>query len=375
MQRTQKTFSFLQATAVVSTLAIILWSTGVLTFRSAEAANLISFSDVISDSAPDTAANHTLTFTTSQGLSAGKNMVISFDPAFSTLNIGAITYEDIELEVDGIPQTLATNASGVTWGVGASGVDITFTSDAAVISPDDTVIIRIGTHTASGTRQIINPATPNSYTVRVNLDDEDTGETRIMVLSPVLVTAAVETIFSFTVSGVDEAEEVNTLSTTGSSESDSIDFEALVDGTEKVMAQDLRVETNAKEGFSISLVADQQLTSSNGATIDGFKNGVPITDIANADSWESPSAIIGSPDTYGHWGFTAETSDLGFGTSPAFVAVPVATPLTFFSHNGPTDGTGPEGSVRVGYQVEISALQEAANDYNATITYVATPVF
>jgi hypothetical protein len=33
------------------------------------------------------------------------------------------------------------------------------------------------------------------------------------------------------------------------------------------------------------------------------------------------------------------------------------------------------GSTTVAYKVEITSLQEAAKDYTATLTYIATPVF
>lgn len=375
MQRTQKTFSLLQATAVVSSLAVLLWSTGALTFRFAEAANLISLSDVISDSAPEAPSDHTITFTTSQGLAAGKSIEIKFDNDFDTNSIEAISHNDIELTIDNVVQTLGATSSNNTWGVSASGQVITIASDSGTIDPDDEVVIKIGTHVSGALNQIINPENAGSYTVNVELGGVDTGETRVMILSPVVVTAVVETIFNFTVSGVADSEEVNSLTTTDTSTADTIDFGELTAGVEKTMAQDLRVETNAKDGFSISLIADQQLTSSNGATIDAFIDGSEITSLATADSWTTPSATLGSPDTYGHWGFTAEVDDLGLGINPTFVSVPTSNPLTFFSYNGPTGALSNEGVVRVGYQVEISALQEAANDYTATITYVATPVF
>ncbi len=371
MQRTQKTFSLLQATAVISTLAMILWSTGVLSFRFAEAANLLSFSDVISDSAPAVGANHTLAFTTTQGLSAGDSIVVTltgFD------GIEQLTIDDIELTVDSVPQTIASSSSGLIWGLSVSGAEITLSSDSSIIGLNDEVIIKIGDHTASGTNQIINPAA-GSYKVSIDLGNgNDTGTTMVMILDPVVVTASVDTIFTFTVSGVADAEAINDLTTTGTSSSDTIDFGTLTPLTPSLMAQDLMVETNAKEGFTISVLADQQLTSANGAVIDEFNNGTPI-DILNSEGWAQPSGLVGLPETYGHWGFTAEVAELGFGVSPLFTAVPTVEPMTFFSHNGPTDGSSPTGLVRVGYQVEVSSLQEAANDYTATITYVATPVF
>jgi hypothetical protein len=56
----------------------------------------------------------------------------------------------------------------------------------------------------------------------------------------------------------------------------------------------------------------------------------------------------------------------------------INTPVEVFYHNTPVEysqgGMG-VGSTTVAYKVEISNLQEAAKDYQATLTYIATPVF
>ena len=45
-------------------------------------------------------------------------------------------------------------------------------------------------------------------------------------------------------------------------------------------------------------------------------------------------------------------------------------------HDGPADGVTEDiGRVTVGYQIQITALQEAGDDYNTTLTYIATPTF
>lgn len=366
-------FSLLQATAVVSTLAILLWSVGVPTFRFAEAANVISFSDVISDSAPTAKANHTLTFETPNGLPAGGVLAIEFQSGFT--GIGSIVANDIDLIASGTEQNLVDGApSGSTWGVSASGQKIEITNGSSAVASSSVLVVKIGTNAsngAAGINQISNPAA-GSYVVNVDLaGGVDSGDTRVMIVEPVTVTASVDTIFTFTVLGVGNGLDVNSLTTTGTSTSNTVDFGTLTADTPTILAQDLKVETNAANGFTVTVKSDQQLTSSNGAVIDSFKNGGLL---ATPDAWESPTALIGSPTTYGHWGLTAETDVYGVGISPLFTAVSDVAPTEVFSHTGPVDGTG-VGLKRVGYSVEISALQEAANDYTATLTYVATPVF
>ena len=52
------------------------------------------------------------------------------------------------------------------------------------------------------------------------------------------------------------------------------------------------------------------------------------------------------------------------------------SPRVVMSHTGPANGTVTgEGITNVGYKVQISGLQEAGDDYTATLTYVATPTF
>jgi hypothetical protein len=66
-----------------------------------------------------------------------------------------------------------------------------------------------------------------------------------------------------------------------------------------------------------------------------------------------------------------------------FVAV-LDTPRAVMGHTGVCDGlaTGAgnaadddECVTEVGYKIEITALQEAGDDYTATLTYIATPIF
>jgi hypothetical protein len=382
MFRTKTSFSLLQATAAVSTLAIILWSLGVPTFRFAQAANVISFSDTISDSAPSVVANHTLTFVTPSGMASSSTLKIEFQSGFT--GIDDLLAIDLDLVVNGSEQTLTDDAAnGSSWNVTAAGQVIDITSDTSEIDSNATVTIRIGTHAShggTGVRRITNPSI-GSYFVRVNLDDEDTGETRVMIVDSVTVTATVETVFNFTVAGVNSGLDVNDHTTTGTSTSDAIAFGVLVADTLATMAQDLSVVTNAANGFVVTVQTDQQLTSSNGADIDGFANGayndVPII-------WEGPSQILGQENTYGHWGITTTDDtmlpdlsnpfEVGLGGQNYVSAS--TTPVEVFRHTGSANGTeNGVGTVRVGYSVEISPFQEAADEYKATLTYVATPVF
>lgn len=370
MTRTHNTFSLLQAVTAVVTFAIVLWFAGVSAFK-AEAANVISFSDTLSDSEPGVEANHTLTFVTPSGLAAGETISIDFGTT-SFAGIGSLVAGDLDLAVNGADQTLGASASGATWGVTAAGTTIDIESGTATIGTNATVTIEIGTNATNGgtgTNQITNP-TVGSYEITVAVGNSDTGATRVAIVDVVTVTAAVETIFNFTVTGVDSGLTVNGETTTGTSTSTAIPFGTLTVDTPATAAQDLQVSTNAANGFVVTVQSDGQLVSATGADIDGFADGAYTT---TPVAWSSPTKTLGNENTYGHWGLTSDDVDY---FDAAEYASASTTPVQIFSNDGPVDGAvAGVGITRVGYTVEVTALQEAGDDYTATLTYVATPVF
>lgn len=382
MQRTNTTFSLLQATAAVAIIAIILWSIGIPAFRFAEAANVISFSDTLSDSAPAASSDHTLTFVTPTGLAAGDSISLTFETGF--LDIDNLDSLDLDLNVNGVEESLVdTPASGADWQVIPSGSVIDIISGTSTIGANATVTIRIGLNATSGgagSNQITNPAV-GSYTVDVALENSDTGQTRVAIVDAVTVSVAVQTVFDFTVLGVDAELSVNGDTTTATSTSTAIPFGTLVADTAATAAQDLQVSTNAANGFVVTVQADHQLLSSSGADIDGFVDGAYAT---TPTLWDSPAQTLGNEATYGHWGITTNDDTITPSLTDAFDVLgsgryyvsASTTPVEVFRHNSPTNGSNQGvGLTRVGYTVEVSALQEAGNDYTATLTYVATPVF
>jgi hypothetical protein len=324
------------------------------------------------------AANHTIRFTLpsgSVGLGNGETLTITFPDGFN-LATSSVDYTDVDLLVGGSQQTLDTSPSGATWGVSVSGQDLIFTAGSSGLSADDSVVIYIGTNASSsetGDNQIINHAAAGSYKETITLPD-DTGYTRVVILDDVNVTATVDTVFDFTVSGFNTSGiAVNGTSTTATTTSTAIPFGTLTAGHIVTAAQRLNVSTNAKNGFVVTVQQSGNLQSATGADIDGFIDG----EYDNTPQvWQAPSASIGDEKTWGHWGITS-SDDLNSSefASNKWVAAST-TPRQIFENNGPADGaTANSGSTTVGFQVEISALQEAADDYSTTLTYVATPTF
>lgn len=385
MHRTTNAFSVLQATAATLGLAILLWSVGLPSLRFAEAANVTNFSDTLSESAPGVDANHTIRFTTPSGVGTGETIVLTFEAPF---NPASVDYTDIDVATTSGEFSLAANCLGSELASASFSGDvltITMCEAGSNIAPNGTTTIEIGTHATNqtvGDQAINNPATPGfSYQIGLvaGSGPADTGETLIAIVDTVQVTASVDTLFNFTVDGVTGGQAVNTAdSTGGTTTATSIPFGVLEANTASTAAQDLTVLTNARNGFVVTVQTDQQLSSSNGADIDGFVDG----SYANAPvAWQAPGALISDEDTFGHWGITSDdstvgTNDFNVGLGGNRYVSASTTPVEIFNHNGPTDGTGNgEGTTRVGYKVQISPLQEAADDYQAVLTYIATPVF
>ena len=367
MSRTFNSIVSLRTVALTTILALTAWSLGLSSLSIAHAANVTGFSNTLSDSAPGVAADHTIEFATPSGMSDTETLVITLAD-FGDVN--TITDSDVEIEVGGVVNSDFTFS--------ATTDTLEFTASGTSIAEEEEVVIRVGEN-AGGTNQIVNPASTGSYPIQADVGGGDSGETRVAITDSVTVTASVDTVFTFTVAGLASGESVNGVTTTGESTATAIPFGTLEPDTASTTGQELTVETNAANGFVVTVQTDQQLQSSTGAVIDGFIDGAYTT---TPTEWQGPGAVVGETNTYGHWGLTTndetvdETDSFDVGGAGNLFVSASTSPVAVFANDGPADGeTQNIGSARVGYQIEISALQAAGNDYTATLTYVATPVF
>lgn len=290
--------------------------------------------------------------------------------------------------VNNLASTDVTGESGldVVAACGGGSNELTMATTSSTITltvcAGDTISAGAKTLTFDNLR-ITNPGVADSYIMRVRTTNDgsttrDTADTRVVILDDVLVTASVDTIFEFTVSSVAQNQTINgdTGTTTANASSPTaLAFGTLVPGEDRLLAHALAVETNADEGFTVTVVQDQVLTSATGATIDNFIDGA---NTATPAAWQSPAGTLGNTNTYGHFGITTEDSSLSDGDSfgTALYAGDVNTPREVFYHDSVADAsTAHIGTTRVGYKIEIDSLQEAGSDYTMTLTYVATPIF
>ncbi len=383
--------------AIVTALALLAWSMGLPAWiHTAQAATLEEVSDTLSvgpsategASSPGANAAHRIRFTTPSGMVGGQNLRVTFDPENSLFDLTNVAVGDIYIvagatKVDAVGSCTGGDTSEIYPTMNPDSIDFTVCSGDTIASTTD-FIIDVGTST--GGNLINNPATPGSYVIQIGGDPAstaaDSGDTRVVILNEVTVTAAVNTIFTFSVNPVIEGVTVNgdAVQTSTTTTATAIPFGVLSPNTAKLAAQELRVDTNALNGFSVTVQADQTLTAGNGATIDEFTDG---TADATPTEWAGPTGTMGADDTYGHWGLTTDDTALSSlldffpDPEPRYVGNFIDNPVEVFYHNTAveqTAGTG-VGSTTVAYKIEIMELQEAAKDYTATLTYIATPVF
>ncbi len=345
--------------AMLVACAVILWSLGV--YSVAQAANLTDISDTLSDSGPAVTSAHDFSFTIPVGssLGSGDATTITFPPEFT--GVTTTVLGDLTVTVNGGAATPGSFS--------AVGQVISFANVTAAAGDVVRVIIADG--------KITNPVTASvSYEIEVSTP-ADTGKTRVAIVDYVTVTAIVNTTFDFVVTGQATSTAINGTSTTGATTPTTIPFGVLDADAIYTLGQQLQVTTNAANGFVVTVQQDGNLRSSTLADIDGFIDGVYTN---SPTAWVAPTNSLLLENTWGHWGLTSDDSNLNAGEfttggGDKWVAAST-TPRQIFSHDGPADGTTQDyGLAKVAYQVEVTPLQEAADDYQTTLMYIATPTF
>ncbi len=364
--------------ATLLAIALALWAVGAHMFTVAEAANLTYIKDTLSDSAPGSLSNHAIEFLSPTGVGANATITVTFPNGFN-ISTSSVAVGDVDFEIGGVDETLVAGApAAAQWGFTIVGQELRLLSGSGEsLGALATATIKIGTNAdGPGVNRVTNPTATTSYEFTVTAGAADSGQFRVAIIDNVLVTANVNTTFTFTVNGTTTGAICNGADATfGPSTNATLPFGTLNSGVPKTLCQDLTVSTNAIHGYAVTVEQDQNLLSSTGADIDGFVDGnYTVTPTA----WAAPTNNVSNENTWGHWGLTSSDTDtprtLEFG-SDQWVAAST-TPVVIMGHTGPSDGTTDGiGRASIGYQVEITALQEAGDDYNTTLTYIATPTF
>ena len=340
-------------------------------------------SDTLSDSDLNTAANHTIKYTSSNAVAASETIRIIFDAAGDAFGgFGAIVISDITFTGATLVASCTAAANEVTFSAtstvsGHEGITFTVCSGDTVISGAKTIQV--------SNNRIISPNSEGSFEIVIRSGSDDSndeiGKTRVAIINDITMTASVGSTLTFTITAVDSGqtaangESTNTSITTTAT---SIPWGSLASGVAKVARQDLAVATNATNGFIVTLNFDQALTSAAGDTIDFFRDG---STQASSTAWASPSGTTGKVNTYGHMGFTSEDSDIGSNRTAsedfgiALYAGDATSTHVVFDHTGAADGTtADKGATKIGFKIESAPRQEGG-DYSAQLTYVVTPTF
>jgi len=332
--------------------------------------SLTSASATISDSAPAaTGVTYRFDFTTTVNLTAGETIDITFPAAYAGL-----------LPAAGNVTCPANSTSSV------AGLIVTCTVEAG-----QTVVAGALTVTAAN---VENPAKvaaagiADVYRIDIETDADESVQVMVAIIESVVVTATVDATLSFTISGVASSTAVKNTTTNVTSTTTTIPFGVLPVGSSVVAAQDLTVATNASEGYTVVVFQDQDLTSAAADTIKCFDEATCVPYTATI-AWDFPTGLLDDEDTYGHFGFSSEdqgvaatcqdpalgTGYYGAKAADLWAGFSSTTQAVVMCHTGPADGTTEhKGATRVGYRVEITALQQAG-EYTNTLTYIATPTY
>lgn len=327
--------------------------------------------NVISSSTPEAEnVTHTFDFTTGAALSTDDRIDITFPSGFTGILIGGVTCPgDSIASVDG-QLVRCTVDSAIATGTHQVVVEgVTNPSKSNPVGVADTYQFLIETTNSDGSTVF------------------ERANAMVAIIEAVTVTATVDATLSFSISGLNEGQSIKDTTTNVTSTTTTIPFGTLPIGSSVVAAQSLSVLTNASDGYSVVVFQDGNLTSAAGDEISCFEEGTCVSYTA-PDPWSQPNGDIDEPDTYGHFGFTSEDQGVaatcqdpdtpgyyGLKTTNLWAGFSGTDQATVMCHTGPADGsTEHKGTTRVGYRIEITAMQ-AAGDYTNTLTYIATPVY
>ncbi|HXK38262.1 MAG TPA: hypothetical protein VJ579_04320 [Candidatus Paceibacterota bacterium] len=384
--REQKAFS-----AFLSVIVIISSVGAVFATQVASAANLAfgNVTDTMSNARLSTAGTtyysaHTFKFTPKVDITGGQAVTFTFradDASMGRGNTG--TNFDAAL-IDNQDVSIPGKVIGSSCG---GGENFSFTTTATVLTlstcPGNTIastspfVVTFG----SSTRNMIKTPAPGptydaySYQIDIAGPASQFSSTLVALVSNVLVSASVDPVFNFTISGLASSTTRDGKLIDIDTSTSSIAYGALPVGTPVTAAQELQVTTNAKTGFNVTVVADQPFQSSNGSVIDGFSAtaGAPQAFVA-------PTGILADDTTWGHIALSTDDANIpgaatlsGDKWTGDFVR---GIPVSVFGNASSTAGVGVGlGTTTVFYRTQISPLQEAATDYFTNLIYVATPTF
>lgn len=372
-------------------LAVTALVVGVFSFTTstALAARPESLKDVITDSRPSTAANHTITLDQAAGgdFSAGDTLVLTFDSNFDTSGFASTDAIDYDITINGTEETIVDSTDTclddeIEITTVASDV-FTFTACAGFVgeAAGTVIVIEIGTHATSGgtgNTQIVNP-TAGAYSLTVDTTDEDAQDTVIVVTTAVTVSATIDETLTLTVAGVADSSCTTTGGTTITSTASTIPYATITTETFYDICQQLTAATNAAGGYTVTVYTVAGLDSGANAFAVGACDGA--CNLTTPNTWATATNngyAICMDDTTGN---AAATANAGWdtaaeecgGAGQKFELIADLSgsqvPSTIMS-----SATGVTDISLVGWRLSADAAQ-AAGVYTGTADYITTGTF
>lgn len=360
-----------------------------------------SKSDLLSDSRPTVAANHTLTFTIQDSWDASDTITVDFADTFGTTGFANSDDNDFDVRDDGVDVIVV--ASG---GCAANRIEITtvntttdtftFTlcSGSTAIATGSEIEIQIGTHaTESGTgdTQITNPSkvaaagTADILTISLGGTAGVTGDILAAIQDGVTLSATVDETLTFTVAGRTTGD-CNTQVTGGNepaaATATTLPFGTISSDTFYNICQSVTIGTNASGGYSTTLESITLPTSGTDTILQGDCDGA--CSITTSAPWDTAASNNGYAycmvDNTGNGAETADGTEWTAaqqcaGGSQAFKLVPNrAGPQAAQPIMASAGATASNDVSYVGYRLNIGSGQ-AAGTYQAVFVYNTTPTF
>lgn len=345
-------------------------------------------------------AKHTITFNTVTTIPASGTIVVSFPGGSNNSASPSASAFAFNGLVTGNVTVSGATCSGGTLVV--SSPTITCTT-GSIVAAGTAITITIG----SSTPALLNPTksavagTNDSWLVSVSTTDAssntlDSSSTKVATIDSVFVQGTIEPTLTFTISGVNNNTNINTISSSCGSiltntglatTPTSVNLGILSNGYVSAAAQQLQVSTNGATGYVITATSSGQfINPGSGVVIPDANGGTGLT----ANDTPVPAVIVAGTPSFGihACGARSGAASGGSGLAAGDIWVNAGTISTARFSNPWNTGTnaffanlasytaGPVTSdnTAVLYGATVSGTTPAGV-YFTTLTYVATATF
>ena len=346
------------------TLALVIFTSGILGIQSANAATLSVMSDTMSRQKISTASSQVIRFTTPTTLTANQTMVITWpsDFTFTSAVFGDVTMTYGAAGTNTTCTIAAAPATGQTCGAVWSGTAnrvLTLTMPSAtwttpIVATNIVIITIASTHE-------LNPTTAGSYTISLtSASGADTGSVAVGIIGVggttdenEVITATVAPTLTF--ANDDSAIGFGTLSSSTQTYANA----GATGTTSDTTANTLTIGTNAPSGYALTY-SGLTLTGTPSGTITAIGGtGVGLNGTPGTSQFGISGAITGSGSMstqYDH-------------ATPKFAFVGSGSAIPLASSAGAASDT-----VAMHYLANIASTTPAGS-YTTTLTYIVTANF